>query len=82
MNAAAARVLAARVLDQMMSHARTITLEMPGDLTTMPRMTLILADTGTDFDNSYVISSVERRISFQHGFTQTVQARSPYWTTS
>jgi phage protein D len=82
MNAAAALTLAQNTVDQMASHARTIRLEMPGDLTTTPRMALALSGTGTDFDTTYVISAVERRLSFQHGFTQSVQARSPYWTTS
>jgi phage protein D len=82
MSAAAALVLARNTVNQMASHARTVRLEMPGDLTTTPRMALALSGTGTDFDATYVISAVERRLSFQHGFTQSVQARRPYWTIS
>jgi phage protein D len=82
LTAAAAQMLAQSVVNQMAAQARSVSFEMPGDLTTMPRMMLTLSDTGTAFDGSYVISDVERRLSFSHGFTQYVQARSPYWTVS
>jgi phage protein D len=78
----AARTLAQTVANQMAGHARTIRLEMPGDLTTAPRSLLTLADTGTDFDGNYVVSSIDRRLSMTGGFTQSIEARSPYWTIS
>lgn len=76
----AAAGLASRTLAQMAQNARLITVDLPGDVITRPRQTLVLADTNTDFDGSYVITSVERRLSFTHGFTQTLQARTPPWT--
>ena len=76
----AAQTLAQRILGQMAQQARCISIDMPGDLTTQPRGTLAISGTGTDFDGTYVISSVERHISFQSGFTQTVEARIPPWT--
>lgn len=82
LTATAATRVAQRVLSQMTQNARTIYVEMPGDITTEPRQTLVLADTGTDFDGTYVITSVERRLSFERGFEQTLQARIPRWITS
>jgi hypothetical protein len=43
---------------------------------------MTLADTGTDFDGDYVVSSIDRRLSMTGGFTQSIEARSPYWTIS
>jgi phage protein D len=82
LTAAAAASLASRTLAQMTQSARVITLDIPGELMIRPRQTLAFSATGTDFDGSYVVVNVERRISFDHGFTQTVQARTPPWTAS
>jgi phage protein D len=76
----AAQALAQRVLSQMSQQQRSVAIEMPGDLTTLPRGVLSLANTGTDFDGTYMITEVERSLSFRHGFQQSVQARVPSWT--
>jgi phage protein D len=78
----AAQSLAERVLNQMTQHARSISIEMPGELLIAPRAAITLAQTGTSFDGTYEVSSIERRISFRHGFSQSVQARSIGWTAS
>jgi len=80
LTANAASQLAQRMVTQMAQQAQTVCVEMPGDLTTFPRGGLTLADTGTDFDGDYFITDVERRISFERGYTQTIQARLPPWT--
>jgi phage protein D len=77
-----AQMLAARLAGQMADHERRVDIDMPGDLATLPRMTMALTGTGTDFDGPYMIRSVERRISFQHGFTQAIEAGSMPWTAS
>jgi phage protein D len=77
-----AQAMAQRVLGQMAQHALCIDLEMPGELSLQPRMSLAISDTETSFDGLYVISDVERRISFTHGFTQHVRARVPPWIAS
>ena len=82
LTATAAAALASRTLSQMTQNARVITLETAGDLVARPRQSLALANTGTAFDGSYVITSVERRISVARGFTETLQARTAPWTTS
>jgi hypothetical protein len=76
----AAQTLAQRILSQMAQQGRTISIDMPGDLTTQPRAALAITNTGTDFDGVYVVTAVERRVSFRHGFTQTIEARIPPWT--
>lgn len=75
-----AQSLAQRTLAQMLAHGRTVTFDMPGDLTTAPRDTVQLVATGTDFDGIYVVTDVQRRLSMSHGFSQTVEARLPAWT--
>jgi hypothetical protein len=81
MTSDAAQGLANRIVALMAQQGRVIIIEMPGDLTTTPRDSLAIADTGTDFDGLYMITSVERRMSFEHGFSQTIEARIPPWTT-
>ena len=82
LSTAEADLLAARVLADISSHERTVRYEVPGDLTTMPRTSMTLAGTATDFDGIYRVCEVERRISFRHGFTQIVEARSQPWRPS
>ena len=76
----AAQIVAQRLLTQMAQNQRSVVIEMPGDVTTRPRDVLELANTATDFDGLWVITSVERRVSYQHGFTQAIEARMPAWT--
>ena len=74
--------LAQRALAEIAQNARIITLEWPGELLVKPRQRLSLLGSGTDFDGLYTVTSVERHISFEHGFTETIQARTPPWTAS
>jgi phage protein D len=74
--------LAQTALAQLSAHAVEISFEMPGDLTTMPRGGIMLSGTGTSFDGTYEVAEVERRISFERGFTQSVLARGLPWTPS
>jgi phage protein D len=78
----AAQIQAQRLMRQMAQHERSVCIEMPGDLTTRPRDLLTLVETNTDFDGMWSITSVERRLSFHHGFTQVLEARIPAWTIS
>ena len=74
--------LAQRVLVQIAQNEKVVTLEWPGEMVVKPRQTLALTESNTDFDGLYLITRVERRLSFQHGFTETIQARTPPWTIS
>ncbi len=75
-----AQMLAERLVSQISEHERTLVIEVPGDLSTSPRMVMALTNTRTDFDGEYAICSVERRLSFAHGYTQLIEARSIPWT--
>ena len=80
LSADAAQAAAQRLLTQMAQNERSVVIDMPGDVSTRPRDVLALTNTGTDFDGTWLITSVERRLSFQHGFTQAIEARMPSWT--
>ena len=77
-----AQMLADRLVSQISGHERTLFIDVPGDVVTAPRMIMGLTQTGTDFDGQYVVCGVDRRLSFAHGFTQTIEARSLPWTPS
>lgn len=77
-----AQILADRLVSQISGHERNLIIEVPGELVTVPRMIMALVNTGTDFDGQYVVCGVERRLTFAHGFTQTIEARSVPWTPS
>lgn len=66
-----AQVFAQQKLTEISRHERTITVVMPGDLTTNSRDMVRLSGTGTAFDQSYYIDTIDRKISIDQGFTQT-----------
>ncbi len=82
LGAADAQQLARRLASQLSSHERTISLEAPADIVTVPRMQMQVYGTNTDFDGVYTVYEVERRYSVKRGFTQCVQARRSSWTIS
>lgn len=51
-------------------------VEIFGDLTVVPRMQLSLQGTGTIYDQTYDIDTVEHRVEFGHGFTTKISAKS------
>ena len=57
-------------------HAFDCTVEVPGDLTVVPRMTLVLNGTGTIFDQEYDIEDVTHKMSWDEGFTTTFTAKT------
>jgi len=68
--------LAQARLAELTQHERVVTAEMPGELDIMPRQRILLAGTGTDFDQEYRVDRVERHVSTAHGFTQTMHMRN------
>ncbi len=72
----AAQKLAQQRLAEISQHERVVTAVMPGELALNPRAAVTLVNTGTDFDQVYVIDRVERRISQRDGFRQTIRAKS------
>jgi len=69
-----ARQLAKRTLAGLLRHERSVELFMPGELELTPRSIITLADTGTAFDQSYRVDSVDRDFSSKGGFVQGVRA--------
>jgi len=79
---AMALFLATQIWIQMSQHEKTLEFSMPGDVTSLPRMTVNLSETGTEFDDVYIISEISRRFSLREGFIQDVCARRPAWMIS
>ena len=71
-----ARKLAQRKLAELTQHERMLELTMPGELTLTPRNMIALGGTGSDFDQSYYIDSIERRIRYDGGFVQRIRAKN------
>lgn len=68
--------LAQRRLAELTRHERVITAEMPGELSLMPRMQVLLDGSATGFDQVYWIDEVDRHLHVAGGFTQVVRARN------
>lgn len=62
-------------LAELVRHQRTIEIRMPGELALSPRGLIALEGTGTDFDQTYYVDVIERRLDGR-GFTQLLRARS------
>jgi phage protein D len=76
LTADAAQSLAERRLSELTLHEKVIEAEMPGELELSPRQQILMAGTGTSFDQTYWIDSITRRLSVQQGFTQSLRARN------
>jgi phage protein D len=68
--------LAQRKLAELTRHERVIRINMPGELSLTPRSILSLEGTGTEFDQTYYVDVIERRLCQDHGLTQQVLARN------
>lgn len=70
-------------LEELTRHERTLDLELPMDVTTMPRNQIQLQGTGTGFDQLYWIDEVVRRLEWGEA-TQSVKCKnhSPQSTVS
>jgi phage protein D len=69
-----ALTIAQQQLLELSRHERVIEFSMPGDLTLTPRSMIQLNGTGTDFDQTYYINSIERVFRPQTGFLQRIRA--------
>ena len=61
-------------LAELSRRERIILVDLPGELAMRPRMQIRLEATQTDFDQSYWIDEIERRMDFRSGFTQRIRA--------
>ena len=70
------QALAVTIYNDILAHLRTVTIAVPGDVTMQPRQSLQLIGTGTTWDRLYRIDNIQREMSFEGGFKQTVVART------
>ena len=68
--------LAQKKLAELTRHERILQATMPGELTLTPRSMLTLSGTGTAFDQSYFIDTIERVLNFETGYTQHIRAKN------
>ena len=71
-----AEKLAETTYMRLRTHQYVITGKMAGELTLTPQHRLRLSGTGTGWDRIYTIDRIEREMSFEGGYTQSITARS------
>lgn len=64
-------------INEIISREKTIEVEMPGDVTLDPTMQIVLAGTGTAFDQTYVLASVNHSWAQGDGYRMSFSARNP-----
>ncbi|MCQ8279854.1 hypothetical protein NFI95_15525 [Acetobacteraceae bacterium KSS8] len=72
----AAKAYAQARYNEIVAHGRTVAITMPGDLSLGPRQSVQLVGTGTSWDQTYSIDALERSLSMESGFTQTLTLRN------
>lgn len=68
---------ASRLQNSAEEKGKYVTVEAPGDVGVRATMSLSLSGTGTAFDQSYDIESVEHRFSIHDGYVMTITAKNP-----
>lgn len=66
--------LAQRRVAELIRHERVVEAVLPGELTLTPRSQILLAGTGTDFDQVYFVELIERSLDIRGGFRQRLRA--------
>ncbi|MBN9559422.1 MAG: hypothetical protein J0H14_01675 [Alphaproteobacteria bacterium] len=70
--------LAQQKLAELTRHERVISATMPGELTLTPRSLITLQNTGTEFDQTYYVDTIERHLHMEGGFTQHLRCKNMY----
>lgn len=70
-----AQQYAQTMLEQISRHERNASFEMVGELTLTPRSQIAVTGTGTTFDQTYWVDSIERRIDMG-GFRQSLHLKN------
>ena len=63
-------------LQELTQHERVVVIRLPGELALSPRDMIAVAGSGTAFDQTYFIDTIEREISFDGGFTERIRAKN------
>ena len=71
-----ADTIAQQQLDLIGRHERTIEFETPGDPSLTTRDMIVLSGTGTQFNQSYQIESIEHSIGHSKGYSQRIRAKN------
>ena len=71
-----ADTIAQQQLDLIGRHQRTIEFETPGDPSLTTRDMIVLSGTGTQFNQSYQIESIEHSIGHSKGYSQRIRAKN------
>lgn len=71
-----AQNLANTLAAEITLHERIVAVEQAGELTLTPRGMVRLQGTGTSWDQVYHVSSIERSISVDEGFRQTLRLKN------
>jgi phage protein D len=68
--------LAQRKLAELSRHERVVAFTMPGELSLTARSLVTLQGTGTEFDQTYFVDSIERSLHYQQGFIQRLRCKN------
>jgi phage protein D len=68
--------LAKTKLNEILSHERSLSIEMPGDVTLTPLMSVALSGTGTSADQDYLIQDIHHHWSFDGGYMMSLDVRN------
>jgi hypothetical protein len=71
-----AQRLANQTAAEITRHERLVSVDMPGELTLTPRNMARLQGTGTSWDQTYFMDHIERSISFDEGFRQSLRLKN------
>jgi phage protein D len=71
-----AQLIANAKLDEITKHERKIDVTLPGELLLQPRQLVAVTGTGTSFDQSYFIDEINRRVSLEEGFMETIRMKN------
>lgn len=71
-----AQARAMKIYNDIIRHELKMTAELPGDNLLMPNVMVSVSGTQTPFDTMYYVESVNRRMSFDSGYTMSVRGKN------
>jgi phage protein D len=71
-----AQKLANQAAADITRHERVVAVDMPGELGLTPRNMVRLQGTSTSFDQAYFVDHIDRSISYEEGFRQSLRLKN------
>ncbi len=68
--------LAQQKLTELSRHERVVAMTMPGETSLTARSIVTLQGSGTEFDQSYFVDSIERSLHYERGFVQHLRCKN------